>query len=368
MKDLENMEQSNPMFDRLLLNEGRLAAIAKDIEKIAVLPDPVGKYLETKVMDNGLIIEKMSVPLGVVAVIYESRPNVTIDVFSICFKSGNACILKGGKEASNSNAILVSTIKEALSLHNLDPNIVSLFVLDREQTEILLKANRLIDVCIPRGSKSLIDFVREKATIPVIETGAGVVHLYFDLYGNVTKARDIINNAKTRRVSVCNALDCLLIHKDRLSDLYSILEPLQNNNVELFADLDAYKTLQGYYPAGLLHLDENGETYGKEFLSYKMSIKTVASIENAVKHMEFYSSNHSEAIITENETAAATFMQSVDVAVVYINASTAFTDGGEFGLGAEIGISTQKLHARGPMGLEALTSYKWIVRGNGHIR
>jgi glutamate-5-semialdehyde dehydrogenase len=368
MKDLEHMEKSNPMFDRLLLNEDRLAAIAKDIEKIAMMPDPVGKCLENKVMDNGLIIEKVSVPLGVVAVIYESRPNVTIDVFSICFKSGNACILKGGKEAINSNAILVSIIRKALSLHNLDSNIISLFVLDRKQTEVLLKSNGLIDVCIPRGSKSLINFVREKATIPVIETGAGVVHLYFDLYGDITKACDIINNSKTRRVSVCNALDCLLIHKDRLSDLYAILEPLQNNNVELFADLHAYKTLHGHYPAELLHFDESGEMYGKEFLSYTMSIKTVDSIESAIKHIAFYSSNHSEAIITENEKSAAAFMQLVDAAVVYINASTAFTDGGEFGLGAEIGISTQKLHARGPMGLEALTSYKWIVRGNGHIR
>lgn len=366
-KDLAHMDKADPMFDRLLLNVDRIDSIASDVLKVASLKDPVGITMQSNVMPNGLKIDKVTVPLGVVAVIYESRPNVTIDVFSLCLKSGNACILKGGKEASHSNAVLVSLIKEALSKNNIDPNFAHLFSLDRDESKALLKANDLIDVCIPRGSKTLIDFVRQNATIPVIETGAGVVHVYFDLFGNKDLGKEIINNAKTRRVSVCNALDCLLIHKDRLDDLYYILSPLESFNVEVFADDDSYQALMAHYPSHLL-FKNTFEHYGREFLSYKLAIKTVSDVKEAINHISHYTSKHSEAIITDNEYNAMLFSKEIDSAVIYINASTAFTDGGEFGMGAEIGISTQKLHARGPMGLEALTSYKWIVKGNGQTR
>lgn len=367
-KDLDGMDPSNPMFDRLLLNHQRLTTMANDIDNIANLSDPIDITLQKKMMNNGLMIEKVTVPLGVVAVIYEARPNVTTDVFSLCFKSGNACVLKGGKEAAYSNLILVDMIKRALIFHDLNPDLVLLLLLDRKETELLLTANDCIDVCIPRGSKSLIDFVRQTATIPVIETGAGVVHLYVDVDADSEKARNIIHNAKTRRVSVCNALDCLLIHAGRLSDLPFITEPLRNHVVTLFVDVDAYHALKEYYPLELLQLDEKGTMYGTEFLGYTMSIKTVHSVKEAIDHIAMYSSHHSDGIITQHESTATLFTRSVDSAVVYVNASTAFTDGSEFGLGGEIGISTQKLHARGPMGLEALTSYKWIVRGDGQVR
>lgn len=366
-KDLAHMDKENPMFDRLLLTVDRIDSIASDVLKVASLKDPVGITMQSNVMPNGLKIDKVTVPLGVVAVIYESRPNVTIDVFSLCLKSGNACILKGGKEASHSNAVFISIIKEALSKNNIDPNFAHLFSLDRDESKALLKANDLIDVCIPRGSKTLIDFVRQNATIPVIETGAGVVHMYFDLFGNKDLGKEIINNAKTRRVSVCNALDCLLIHKDRLDDLYYILSPLESFNVEIFADDDSYQSLSPHYPSHLL-FKNTFDHYGCEFLSYKLAIKTVSDVKEAINHISHYTSKHSEAIITDNEYNAMLFSKEIDSAVIYINASTAFTDGGEFGMGAEIGISTQKLHARGPMGLEALTSYKWIVKGNGQTR
>lgn len=366
-KDLAHMDKEDPMFDRLLLTVDRIASIASDVLNVASLKDPVGITMQSNVMPNGLKIDKVTVPLGVVAVIYESRPNVTIDVFSLCLKSGNACILKGGKEAHHSNAVFISLIKEALSKNNIDPNFAHLFSLDRDESKVLLKANDLIDVCIPRGSKTLIDFVRQNATIPVIETGAGVVHMYFDLFGNKELGKEIINNAKTRRVSVCNALDCLLIHKDRLDDLYYILSPLESFNVQVFADEDSYQALSAHYPSHLL-FKNTFEHYGREFLSYKLAIKTVSDVKEAIKHISHYTSKHSEAIITDNEYNAMLFSKEIDSAVIYINASTAFTDGAEFGMGAEIGISTQKLHARGPMGLEALTSYKWIVKGNGQTR
>ncbi|AIL64586.1 Gamma-glutamyl phosphate reductase [Rickettsiales bacterium Ac37b] len=366
-KDLASMDKGNPMYDRLFLDENRIRNIADSIKKVALLPTPIKHILQKKIMQNGLTINKISVPLGVIAVIYESRPNVTMDVFSLCFKSCNGCILKGGKEAYYSNVILVSIIKEVLVKNHINPNIIALFSLNRKETKNLIMANGLIDACIPRGSKNLIDFVRENATIPIIETGAGVVHLYFDLHGDITKGKNIINNSKTRRVSVCNALDCLLIHKDRLYDLYTIIEPLQSHNVELFVDKQAYQILKDNYPANLLSYNEQ-EIYGQEFLSYKMSIKTVTSLDEAIQHVTNYTSGHSEAIITEDNTASECFIQSIDAAVVYINASTAFTDGEQFGMGAEIGISTQKLHARGPMGLDSLTSYKWIVYGSGQIR
>ena len=318
-------------------------------------------------LENGLEIEKVLVPLGVIGIIYEARPNVTIDAFTLCFKSGNAVVLKGGKEAYHSNLIFVEIIKKCLKAHGLDIHAVYLFPPNREDTNILLNATGLIDVCIPRGSQSLIDFVRKNAKIPVIETGAGIVHNYFDASGDLKKGRGIINNAKTRRVSVCNALDCLLIHQDRLNDLYDLIEPLQDHKVEIFADQRAYEELKSSYNLGLLH-HASADDFGKEFLSYKVAIKVVDSIEEAVQHISQYTSHHSEAIITEDESAANYFIAKIDAAVVYVNVSTAFTAGGQFGMGAEIGISTQKLHARGPMALDALTSYKWIVRGNGQTR
>jgi glutamate-5-semialdehyde dehydrogenase len=366
-KDLALMTKEDPLYDRLLLSEERIQAMAKDLELVASLPDPLGVVLEENLRPNGLTMQKISVPLGVVAVIYESRPNVTIDVFALCFKAGNACVLKGGKEAHHSNQFLMSLIHRSLQKYDLDTHSVYLLPPEREATRCLLHAGNLVDVCIPRGSQSLIQFVREHAQIPVIETGAGIVHTYFNSSGNVEKGRLIINNAKTRRVSVCNALDTLIIDKAMLADLKNLVELLALKNVELFADELSYKALTSLYPDALLHPAKVND-FGHEFLSYKMAIKTVSSVEEAVAHIMKYTSGHSEAIIAEDEYIIAYFLDHVDAAVVYVNCSTAFTDGGQFGMGAEIGISTQKLHARGPMGLEALTSYKWIVRGDGQIR
>lgn len=366
-KDLACMPKESPLYDRLLLTPERLQASATDIESLISFPSLLGQKKEQKTMPNGLKIEKIIVPLGVVAVIYEARPNVTLDVFALCFKTGNACLLKGGKEASHSNTLLVKIIQDVLLAHNLDPDSVHLLSPDREATRLVLNAVDLVDVCIPRGSGSLIRFVRENAKIPVIETGAGIVHVYFDISGDLTKGRLIINNSKTRRVAVCNALDTLLIHEERLTDLAELVKPLVMNNVDLFADESSYNALLSNYPSESLHLARL-EDFGNEFLSYKMSIKTVSSVEEAVRHIAQYTSGHSEAIVAEDEETISFFLARVDAAVVYVNASTAFTDGGQFGMGVEIGISTQKLHARGPMGLEALTSYKWLVRGEGHIR
>lgn len=366
-KDLAAMAKDDPRYDRLLLSEERIKAIADDVELVASLPQPLAKVISENCLPNGLRIQKISVPLGVVAVIYESRPNVTIDVFALCFKTGNACVLKGGKEAHHSNNFLVSLIKQALQEHDIDSNAIYLLPPEREATHTLLGATTYIDVCIPRGSQELINFVRKHAKIPVIETGAGIVHTYFDSSGDIEKGRLIINNAKTRRVSVCNALDTLIIHKNCLINLARLVELLAIKNVEIFADEASHKALEAYYPKALLH-PASSEDFGREFLSYKLSIKTVSSVEEAVRHISYYTSGHSEAIIAENQETIDYFLTHVDAAAVYVNASTAFTDGGQFGLGAEIGISTQKLHARGPMGLEALTSYKWIIYGDGQIR
>ncbi|KTD20099.1 gamma-glutamyl phosphate reductase [Legionella lansingensis] len=366
-KDLALMNKEDPKYDRLLLSAERIYSIAADVELVASLPHPRATILDEKKLPNGLKIQKVTVPLGVVAVIYESRPNVTIDAFALCFKTGNACVLKGGKEAYHSNQCLVSLIKQALHHHDITENVVYLLPLEREALNTLLKANHFVDVCIPRGSQSLINFVRKNARIPFIETGAGIVHTYFDSSADVEKGRLIIDNAKTRRVSVCNALDTLIIHEKRLPDLHLLVEPLANKNVEIFADDHSYKALESFYPKKLLH-QASAKDFGQEFLSYKMSIKTVASVEGAVNHIMEYSSGHSEAIIAEDQAAIRYFLDHIDAAAVYVNASTAFTDGGQFGMGAEIGISTQKLHARGPMSLDALTSYKWIVLGDGHIR
>lgn len=366
-KDLANMPADDPMYDRLLLDEERIQSMAAEVENVMRLASPLGTVRDQKTLPNGLKIEKRVVPLGVVAVIYESRPNVTIDVFTLCFKTGNACVLKGGKEALHSNAILVDIILEVLFAHYIDPASVYLLPASKEATQLILQATGIVDVCIPRGSQGLIQFVRENAKVPVIETGAGIVHTYFDATGDFEKGRAIINNAKTRRISVCNALDSLLIHQSRLDILPQLLEPLLANEVEIFADQASYAALQSHYPTQLLH-QARAEDFGHEFLSYKLALKTVDSVESAVQHIRQYTSGHSEAIIAEDEAVSAYFLTHIDAAAVYVNASTAFTDGAQFGLGAEIGISTQKLHARGPMGLDALTSYKWVIYGNGQTR
>jgi glutamate-5-semialdehyde dehydrogenase len=366
-KDLDRMDSADPKYDRLKLTAGRIQDIAKDMINVAGLPNPLGHILSEKIMPNGLNITKVSVPLGIVGVIYEARPNVTFDVFALCFKTGNVCILKGGSDAQHSNRAIINIIHSVLAKHQIDVNVATLLPPEREATEALLNATRYIDVLIPRGSQQLIDRVRQQSKVPVIETGAGIVHTYFDETADLLKGSEIICNAKTRRVSVCNALDCLIIHSSRLPDLPSIAKLLVEKEVKLYADYDSYAALQGHYPASLLH-KASPEHYGTEFLSLKMAVKTVNDLSEALDHIARYSSKHSEAIITEDTANAAAFMNKIDAAAVYVNASTAFTDGAQFGLGAEIGISTQKLHARGPMGLQELTSYKWLIKGNGQVR
>ncbi len=366
-KDLELMDPADPKFDRLKLTAERIEGIAGDTENVAHLPSPAGRILKEEIRPNGLKISKVTVPFGVVGIIYEARPNVTFDVFALSLKSGNACVLKGGSDAIHSNFAIVTVIKKVLKKFNLDENTVCLLPAGREETHEMLHARGYIDLIIPRGSQGLIDFVRDNATIPVIETGAGICHTYFDEFGNAEKGSEIIFNAKTRRQSVCNALDCLIIHESRLDELPLFGKKLADENVAVFADQKSFEALAGNYPYDLLH-HATEESYGTEFLSLNMAIKTVASIDEALAHIEKHSSKHSEAIISENAGNIDKFMKMVDAASVYSNASTAFTDGAQFGLGAEIGISTQKLHARGPMALEELTSYKWIVEGNGHIR
>jgi len=366
-KDLALMEKSDPRYDRLMLTPGRIQGIASDIRNVSNMPSPVGKVLMKNSRQNGLIISKISVPFGVIGVIYEARPNVTIDVFSLCLKSGNVCILKGGSDAIYSNTAIVKIIREVLKKNEIDENVLTLLPSGRDETTQLLNAREYVDLIIPRGSRDLIDYVRNNASIPVIETGAGICHTFFDESGDKEKGREIINNAKTRRVSVCNALDCLIIHENRLDDLDYLVGLCSDSNVVIYADEKAHKALTGKYPSGLLQ-KATGESFGTEFLSYKMAIKTVDSFEEAVDHIAQFGSKHSEAIISENKNNIHLFYKVVDASSIYANASTAFTDGSEFGLGAEIGISTQKLHARGPMALEALTTYKWIIEGNGQIR
>ncbi|WPU91110.1 glutamate-5-semialdehyde dehydrogenase [Mucilaginibacter sabulilitoris] len=366
-KDLDRMDPADPKYDRLKLTAARIEAIAGDMINVALLDSPLGKQLSETHMPNGLSITKVSVPLGVVGVIYEARPNVTFDVFALCFKTGNISILKGGSDADFSNRAIIAVIHKVLLAHGLDTNVVTLLPAEREATAALLNAIGKVDVLIPRGSQSLIDFVRDNSKVPVIETGAGIVHTYFDESGDLEKGAEIIANAKTRRVSVCNALDCLIIHSDRVNDLPRLTHILKEKQVELFADEAAYAVLKGNYTEGLVH-KADPEHFGTEFLSMKMAIKTVDSFTQALEHIAVNGSKHSEAIISENADHIATFLNDVDAAAVYANVSTAFTDGAQFGLGAEIGISTQKLHARGPMGLDELTSYKWIVRGNGQTR
>jgi len=366
-KDLARMDKSNPKYDRLKLTKERLEGIAADTKKVSTMPSPLNRILLESKRPNNMALTKISVPFGVIGIIYEARPNVSIDVFSLCLKSGNACILKGGSDAKDSNNAIIHVIHSVLKRFNLNTHFVELLPPDRETTAELLEARGFVDLLIPRGSKGLINFVRENAKIPVIETGAGICHTYFDEFGDTKKGEDIINNAKTRRVSVCNALDCLIIHEKRLSDLPVICNKLKNSNVIIYADKKSYDALDKKYPESLLK-HATDDTFGTEFLDYKMAIKTVSCFEEALNHVRINSSGHSECIITENHERADSFLKRVDAACVYHNVSTAFTDGAQFGLGAEIGISTQKLHARGPMGLEELTTYKWIIKGDGQIR
>jgi len=364
-KDLAKMEKSNPLYDRLQLTESRLEGIAADMRNVATLPSPLGHVTKQKTLANGLRLCRVSVPFGVIGMIYEARPNVTFDVFSLCFKSGNACVLKGGKDADESNREEVTLIHEVLERYGVSKDVVALLPATHEATGEMLNAVGYVDLCIPRGGRKLIDFVRDNARVPVIETGAGVVNTYFDKDADLEMGKAIIHNAKTRRVSVCNALDCLLVHLDRLDDLDNLVKSLAEKNVIIYADEKAYAALDGKYPL-LEHATE--ESFGTEFMDYKLAIKTVASLDEALEHIDENGSGHSEAIVTMNEETARRFQAHVDAACVYWNAPTSFTDGAQFGLGAEIGISTQKLGPRGPMALEEITTYKWLIEGEGQVR
>ena len=346
-EDLAKMDKENPLYDRLQLTEARLEGIASDMRNVATLPTPLGHITKQKTLPNGLRLCRVSVPFGVIGMIYEARPNVTFDVFSLCFKSGNACVLKGGKDADCSNREEVALIHEILEKYGVSKDVVALLPATHEATGEMLNAVGYVDLCIPRGGRKLIDFVRDTARIPVIETGAGVVHIYFDKDGDLEKGKAIVNNAKTRRVSVCNALDTLLVHKDREGELDELLAPMKGKVEFFFNDESRYDT---------------------EFMDYKMNVVTVNSLEEALNHIDQHGSGHSEAIVTENETAARKFQAYVDAACVYWNAPTSFTDGAQFGLGAEIGISTQKLGPRGPMALEEICTYKWLIEGEGQVR
>lgn len=363
-KDLVRMEKTNPMYDRLLLNDSRIKGIAGEIPQVANLESPLGILLEKRTLENGLELSKISVPLGVIGIIYEARPNVTFDVFALALKSGNGLVLKGGSDADFSNRAIMALIHEVLEKHGLPAEAFQLLPPDRSATKALLEAVGYIDVIIPRGSQGLIDFVRQNAKVPVIETGAGIVHTYVDETADLEKAKAILHNAKTRRPSVCNSLDCLVIHENRLSDLSGLIQLLLDSGVEIFADEKAFAVL----PQNPQIHPAQPEHFGTEFLSLKLAIKTVQNLDEALDHIAAFSSKHSEAIISENPATIERFLNEVDAAAVYANASTAFTDGNQFGLGAEIGISTQKLHARGPMALRELTSYKWVVKGSGQVR
>ena len=398
-EDLAKMDKANPLYDRLQLTEQRLQDIASDMRHVSTLPSPLGRVLKDKTLDNGLHLQRVAVPFGVIGMIYEARPNVTYDVFSLCFKSGNACVLKGGKDANASNSAGVELIHRVLIKYGVNPNVCTLLPATHEATGEMLNAVGYIDLCIPRGGKKLINFVRDTAKVPVIETGAGVVHCYFDKDGDLEMGKRIITNAKCRRVSVCNALDCLLIHESRLSDLPALCEGLAEKQTKIHADAKAYEALKGHYPDTLLYKAEESEAkmqeaglltadcksadateksadskeksssiWNTEWLSMQMGIKTVASEDEALDHISTYGSGHSESIVSNNEAAQKKFQAMVDAACVYVNAPTSFTDGAQFGLGAEIGISTQKLGARGPMALEEITTYKWLITGNGQVR
>ena len=375
-EDLAKMDKTNPLYDRLQLTEQRLHDIAADMRHVSTLPSPLGRILKEKTLDNGLHLQRVAVPFGVIGMIYEARPNVTFDVFSLCFKSGNACVLKGGKDANCSNTASIELIHRVLIKYDIDPAVATLLPATHEATGEMLNAVGYIDLCIPRGGKKLIQFVRDTAKVPVIETGAGVVHCYFDKDGDVEMGKAIITNAKCRRCSVCNTLDTLIIHEQRLNDLPTLCEDLAKREVKIHADAQAYEALKGNYPDTLLDIvsDEtpcpnaDGNVWNTEWLSMQMGIKTVANEDEALEHIATYGSGHSESIVSNNEAAQKKFQMMVDAACVYVNTPTSFTDGAQFGLGAEIGISTQKLGARGPMALEEITTYKWLITGNGQIR
>ena len=364
-EDLAKMSKENPLYDRLQLTGSRLEGIASDMRNVATLPSPLGHITKQKTLPNGLRLCRVSVPFGVIGMIYEARPNVTFDVFSLCFKSGNACVLKGGKDADCSNREEVALIHEVLEKYGVSPDVVALLTATHEATGEMLNAVGYVDLCIPRGGRKLIDFVRDTARIPVIETGAGVVNTYFDKDGDLEMGKAIINNAKTRRVSVCNALDCLIIHENRLGDLSALCEKMAEKQVMIYADNKAYAALDGKYPY-LEHATP--DSFGTEFMDYKLAIKTVSSLDEALDHIDANGSGHSESIITMNEATARKFQAHVDAACIYWNAPTSFTDGAQFGLGAEIGISTQKLGPRGPMALEEICTYKWLIEGEGQTR
>ena len=366
-EDLAKMDKANPLYDRLQLTEQRLLDIASDMRHVSTLPSPLGRVLKDKTLNNGLHLQRVAVPFGVIGMIYEARPNVTFDVFSLCFKSGNACVLKGGKDANSSNTASAELIHRVLIKYGVNPDVVTLLPATHEATGEMLNAVGYIDLCIPRGGKKLINFVRDTAKVPVIETGAGVVHCYFDKDGDTEMGKRIITNAKCRRVSVCNALDCLIIHESRLNDLPTLCEDLSKHEAKIHADEKAYEALKGHYPDALLYEVEE-DIWDTEWLSMQMGIKTVSSEDEALDHIATYGSEHSESIVSDNPDAQKKFQAMVDAACVYVNAPTSFTDGAQFGLGAEIGISTQKLGARGPMALEEITTYKWLITGNGQIR
>lgn len=366
-RDLSLMDPSNPLYDRLLLTPERIAGIAADLRHVASLPCPVGEEIERRTLPNGILLRKVRAPFGVIGVIYEARPNVTFDVFALCFKSGNACILKGGRDAENSNRVAYSFIDEALRREGCPAGAVALLPSTHEATAALLGAVGYVDVCIPRGGRNLINFVRDNAKVPVIETGAGVVHLYFDRSGNPELGARVINNAKTRRVSVCNALDTLLIDREALAELPALVAPLQEKRVALYADVTALTALAGHYPEDLLH-PADATTWDTEWMDYKMGIATVDGVQGALSHIAAHGSGHSESIVTDDEATADLFRKGADAACVYVNLPTSFTDGAQFGLGAEIGISTQKLGPRGPMGLKEMTTYRYLLTGTGQIR
>jgi glutamate-5-semialdehyde dehydrogenase len=364
-EDLARMEPTNPLYDRLQLTSERLAAIADDMRHVAQLPSPLGRETNARVLPNGLRLRRVSVAFGVVGVVYEARPNVTFDVFALCLKSGNACVLKGGRDAQSSNTKAVEIIRNTLREMGIDEHVVALLPATHEATAEMLSAVGYIDVCIPRGGRRLIDFVRDNARVPVIETGAGVVNTYFDLDCDLNMGRAIVTNAKTRRVSVCNALDCLIIHRERIWSLPALCEQLAEKHVTIYADERSFGVLKDVYP---MVYPAGPDSFGTEFMDYKIAVCTVDSLQEAMDHIARYGSGHSESIVTDDPAAAAAFQAGVDAACVYVNAPTSFTDGAQFGLGAEIGISTQKLGARGPMGLEELTTYKWLIEGNGQTR
>lgn len=363
--DMQRMSPDDPKRDRLMLTDERLRAISADMRSVASLPSPLGVTLSKTERPNGMTIEKVTVPFGVIGIIYEARPNVTFDVGALCVKAGSSCLLKGGSDARDTNECVVRMMRRKLASLGWNEDCVTLLPASHEATGEMLHAVGKVDLIIPRGSKKLIDYVRDNARVPVIETGAGVCHTYFHTSGKRDIARDLAFNAKTRRVSVCNALDTLVVDRSRLDDLDYVCAPLAEKNVEIYADSEAYAALEGKYPR--LH-KAAPEDFGREWLDYKMSIATVAGLREAIDFIDAHTSRHSECIVAEDEAAQRAFLNEIDAACVYVNVSTAFTDGGQFGFGAEIGISTQKLHARGPMALPEITTYKYLIKGDGQTR